>query len=97
MCIVPLCVCVYSCDMCSVHTVGVYVCQHIYMTYHDFTGKKQQPATLKLGGVSVNFLSILKREEELAPLALCIPKDPATRKRSAYNTITLYVIIVLYC
>jgi len=57
------------------------------MMYHDFTGKKQQAATLKLGGVSVNFLSILKREEELAPLALCIPKDPAARKRSEHNAI----------
>jgi len=68
---------------CSVHTV--YVC----------TGRKQQPTTLKLGGVSVNFISILKREEELAPLALCIPKDAAARKRS--NTLSLYLTSSLCC
>lgn len=44
-------------------------------------GKKQPAITLKLGGVTVNCQSILRREEELAPLARCIPKDPATRKR----------------
>lgn len=44
-------------------------------------GKKQPAVTLKLGGVTVNCQSILRREEELAPLARCIPKDPAARKR----------------
>ena len=46
-----------------------------------YIGKKQPAVTLKLGGVTVNCQSILRREEELAPLARCIPNDPAARKR----------------
>ena len=64
----------------------ICICKHTYtiIDFHiAFVGKKQQAITLKLGGVTVNCQSILRREEELAPLARCIPKDPTARKRFA--------------
>ena len=64
---------------------GFYTVHVISLSLH--IGKKQQAVTLKLGGVTVNCQSILRREEELAPLARCIPKDPATRKRFVIPTL----------
>ena len=45
-----------------------------------FTGKKRG-ASFKISGVSINAASVLKHEEELDPLALCIPTDAIQRKQ----------------
>eukprot|EP00794_Sanderia_malayensis_P009568 gene9568-10557_t len=46
----------------------------------NFDGKKRG-ASFKISGVSVNAASILKHEEELEPLAICIPENPEERKQ----------------
>jgi len=45
-----------------------------------FDGKKRG-ASFKISGVSINAASVLKHEEDLDPLALCIPTDPIQRKQ----------------
>ncbi len=46
----------------------------------NFDGKKRG-ASFKISGVSVNAASVLKHEEELEPLAVCIPQNPEERKQ----------------
>ncbi|XP_071964385.1 chromodomain-helicase-DNA-binding protein 1-like isoform X2 [Antedon mediterranea] len=46
----------------------------------EFDGKKRG-ATLKLSNAIINAPSVMKHEEELEPLAVMIPADPAQRKK----------------
>lgn len=43
-------------------------------------GKKRGP-TLKLSSVTINAPSVMKHEEEYAPLALIIPEDKEERRK----------------
>ncbi|XP_070543055.1 chromodomain-helicase-DNA-binding protein 1-like isoform X2 [Ptychodera flava] len=46
----------------------------------NFDGKKRGP-TLKISSVTINVQSVLRHEEELEPMAIIIPSDPAERKQ----------------
>ena len=49
------------------------------------TDKSKAGACLKLCGVSIPAASILRREEDLYPLTVCIPDSPQGKKRLAAN------------
>ena len=55
----------------------------MFMSNYIFTGKKRG-ASFKISGVSINAASVLKHEQELEPLAQCIPEDPEQRKQYVF-------------
>jgi len=52
------------------------------MAFHYRDDPPKKGASVRLGGVTVACSSILKREEELKALSICIPANSLSRKRS---------------
>ena len=50
---------------------------------------REKGAILRLSGVNITASSILKREEELHTLGLCLPSDPAARRRYMAHQCTM--------
>lgn len=47
----------------------------------DYDPKKDKGASVRLSGVTVSCVSILKREEELKALVVCVPANSLARKK----------------